>query len=64
MQRGVLGLCAIVLFSSFASSARAADKWTTPHPGVRHLYRTSSTPWRIFALEIDLCAQGVSLRAT
>lgn len=44
--------------------ARAADTWSTPHPGIRHLYRTTSTPWRIFALEVDLCASGVSLRAT
>lgn len=44
--------------------ALAADTWSTPHPGMRHLYRTTATPWRIRALEVDLCAAGVSLRAT
>lgn len=47
-----------------SKSAFAADQWSTPHPGARKLFRTTSTPWRIHALEIDLCAQGVSLRAT
>jgi hypothetical protein len=47
-----------------AVPARAADTWSTPYTGVRHLYRTTTTPWRIFALEVDLCASGVSLRAT
>ncbi len=28
------------------------------------LTRTTNTPWRIWALEIDLCASGVSIRAT
>jgi MYXO-CTERM domain-containing protein len=28
------------------------------------LTRTTNTPWRIWALEIDLCASGVSVRAT
>lgn len=46
------------------AEARAADTWTTPHPGVRHLRRTTGTPWRIVALEIDLCHDGVALRAT
>jgi MYXO-CTERM domain-containing protein len=45
--------------------AGAADTWTTPHPGMRMLTRTQSGPnWRIWALEIDLCASGVSVRAT
>ncbi|MBX3130192.1 MAG: hypothetical protein KF718_25970 [Polyangiaceae bacterium] len=44
--------------------ALAADTWSTPHPGTRHLYRTTATPGRIRALEVDLCAAGVSLRAT
>jgi hypothetical protein len=52
------------LVSLVASTAYAADTWTSPHPGVRHLRRTTGTPWRIFALEIDLCHDGVALRAT
>ena len=47
------------------SVASAADTWSTPHPGIRMLTRTSSSPsWRIWALEVDLCASGVSVRAT
>jgi hypothetical protein len=44
--------------------ASAADTWSEPHPGIRMLARTTNTPWRLWALEIDLCASGVSLRAT
>ncbi|MFH1810237.1 MAG: phosphodiester glycosidase family protein [Pseudomonadota bacterium] len=43
---------------------RATDTWTTPHPGIRHLTRSTSNPWRIHALKIDLCARGVRLQAT
>jgi hypothetical protein len=46
------------------ASAVAADTWTTPHPGIRHLARTTGRPWRIHALVVDLCAAGVSVRAT
>lgn len=45
--------------------AHAADTWSTPHPGIRMLTRTQGSPsWRIWALEIDLCASGISVRAT
>ena len=47
-----------------APAARAADTWTTPHPGVKRLYRTASGPLKINALVVDLCAPGVALRAT
>ena len=46
------------------SLARAADNWSDPHPGIRHLYRTTNTPWRIHALVVDLCADGIAMRAT
>ncbi len=46
------------------SLARAADTWTDVAPGVRQLVRTTSDPLRIFAIEADLCGDGVSLRAT
>lgn len=49
---------------SVATTAAAADTWTTPYPGVRHLYRTTSDPLRIHALVVDLCSPGVSVRAT
>jgi hypothetical protein len=54
-----LALCALVV-----PPAVAGDTWSSPFPGVRHLARTTTTPWRIHALEIDLCARGVSVRAT
>ncbi|MFP4600077.1 MAG: phosphodiester glycosidase family protein [Persicimonas sp.] len=44
--------------------ATAGDSWSTPHPGMRRLSRTTSEPNRINALEIDLCANGVGVRAT
>src|SRR5687767_3960482 len=47
-----------------AADARAGDTWTTPHPGIRHLFRTTSKPLRMHALVVDLCTPGVGLRAT
>jgi MYXO-CTERM domain-containing protein len=44
--------------------ARAADTWSYPHPGMALLERTQSGPRHIFALRVDLCARGVSIRAT
>jgi hypothetical protein len=46
-----------------SSTALAADTWTTPHPGMRRLHRTTANQ-NINVLEIDLCAPGVSVRAT
>jgi hypothetical protein len=45
------------------SVAHAADTWTDPFPGVRRLHRVTSNQ-DINVLEVDLCAVGVSLRAT
>ena len=45
------------------SLAEAADAWTDPFPGVRRLHRTTSTQ-NINVLKVDLCAPGVSVRAT
>jgi len=47
-----------------AATAGASDTWTTPFTGVRYLYRTTSKPWRIHAMVVDLCAAGVKVRAT
>ncbi|AWV89074.1 phosphodiester glycosidase family protein [Bradymonas sediminis] len=44
--------------------AVAADTWSSPHPGMRKLYRTASGPNRIHALEVDLCKAGVGVRTT
>lgn len=59
------GLFCFALFSAlFLPQALAADTWTTPHPGMRQLYRTASGPNKIHALEVDLCRAGVGVRAT
>jgi uncharacterized protein (TIGR03382 family) len=41
----------------------AADTWSDPYPGVRRLHRQTSDQ-NINALVVDLCAAGVSVRAT
>jgi MYXO-CTERM domain-containing protein len=64
MTARALPLLVLSLVLAAPPPARAADTWTNPHPGIRHLYRTTATPWRIHALVIDLCADGVRLRAT
>ncbi len=46
------------------NAARAADVWSDPFPGVRRLDRTTSTPWEIHALVVNLCQAGVRMRAT
>jgi MYXO-CTERM domain-containing protein len=53
-----------VALAAWPTDVRAQDTWTEPHPGMRLLRRTTATPWRIFAVEADLCHPGVSLRAT
>ncbi len=53
-----------LLLTLVAAAARGDDRWTTPHPGIRYLARSTNNPWRIHALVVDLCARGVSLRAT
>lgn len=45
-------------------TVHAADTWSDPLPGVRLLRRTTGAPQRVFAMQIDLCRDGVSLRAT
>jgi len=43
--------------------ALAADTWTDPFPGVRRLRRVTSNQ-HVNVLVVDLCAPGVSVRAT
>lgn len=57
MRIAVISLCIL------ASAAHAADTWTTPHPGMRRLRRVTATQ-NINVLVVDLCAPGVSVRAT
>lgn len=54
--------CALAVTGS-SSRARAADTWTDPFPGVRRLQRVTSSQ-NVNVLKVDLCADGVSLRAT
>ncbi|MBI2892628.1 MAG: phosphodiester glycosidase family protein [Deltaproteobacteria bacterium] len=57
-------LLALVAALAIPSRAVARDTWSTPHPGVRQLERSTSAPLRVYALEVDLCHEGVSARAT
>ena len=51
--------------TSIAGPARAEDTWTDPFPGVRHLHRVTANPnQNINVLEVDLCQDGISFRAT
>ncbi len=55
---------ALLLLPFLATPATARDTWSTPHPGVRLLDRTTNRPWHVTALVVDLCHSGVSVRAT
>ncbi|MFL5319742.1 MAG: phosphodiester glycosidase family protein, partial [Myxococcaceae bacterium] len=56
---------ALVLITLLVSGlASATDTWTTPFAGVKHLHRTTSTPWNIHALVVDLTVPGVKLQST
>lgn len=45
-------------------AAQAADTWSTPFSGVRRLHRTTSNPFNINVLEVDLTVPGVRFEAT
>src|SRR5690606_16702770 len=64
MSRPAPALAVLLLaLGAAAPAARAADAWSDPFPGVRHLRRTTGNQ-HINVLVVDLCAAGVSLRAT
>jgi len=52
-----------LLWLVLAGAVHAQDAWTTPFPGVRHLHRVLPDQ-DIHALQVDLCADGVSVRVT
>ncbi|NUP06538.1 MAG: hypothetical protein HOW73_10815 [Polyangiaceae bacterium] len=60
----------LVLGSTFAlaalvtSPASAEDVWSSPYPGMSLLHRTTPDPNHVYVLFTDLCAPGVSIRAT
>lgn len=58
-----LAVCAVMLIGPFLSVA-AAQQWTDAYPGVRYLSETRPGPVEVRAVEVDLCASGVSFRAT
>lgn len=57
---------ATLSFPFFAATqlAQAADVWTEPNPGLRHLHRHTAAPTEIHALVIDLTVPGVHIRCT
>lgn len=61
---GSLLLLTAALVAGWSPTAHAGDSWSTPHTGMRLLHRTASGPVELWALEVDLCARGISLRAT
>ena len=58
------GVCMLFVLLGMSSAVQASDQWSSPHPGVELLERTTGAPNRIYALEIDLCRAGVEPRAT
>ncbi len=57
-------LAALLAAGTLAPSiAQAADSWSDPFPGVRRLHRVTASQ-NINVLVVDLCARGVSVRAT
>jgi hypothetical protein len=61
MRNVVVGIALSVVLVPVA--ANAADTWSDPYPGVRRLHRTSASQ-NVNVLVVDLCAPGVSVRAT
>lgn len=59
----VRALVASLVALLLAAPAGAADTWSQPAPGLKRLHRTTSSQ-NANALVVDLCAAGVSLRAT
>ncbi len=57
-------VAAVALLALVPTAARAADTWTTPYDGVRRLMRTTTNPWRIHALVVDLSVPGVRFEST
>ncbi|HEX5059094.1 MAG TPA: phosphodiester glycosidase family protein [Kofleriaceae bacterium] len=63
-MRSVLSFMLCVAAIGLASTAaHAQDTWSDPHPGMRRLHRTTADQ-NINVLVVDLCASGVSVRAT
>ncbi len=58
-----IGVVCTALLLTFTPDA-TAQQWEDAYPGVRYLAETRPGPVEVRAVEVDLCASGVSLRAT
>jgi hypothetical protein len=56
-------VCVFVVVALQASPAAATDTWSDPFPGVQRLRRVTSNQ-HVNVLVVDLCAPGISVRAT
>jgi len=63
MSRSRVAALVAVMLGHLGGPAWATDTWTTPWPGIKRLHRKTSSQ-NINVLVVDLCAAGVSLRAT
>jgi len=63
-MRAQMRLRTSILMLFVCGPAWAADSWTTPYPGIQHLYRTDATPNHIHAIKVDLTAATIRLHAT
>ena len=64
VARAGWALLIAALVVSAPSPVAAQDTWSSPAPGIYYLFRTTSQPMRIHVLIVDLCAPGMSMRAT
>lgn len=62
-MRGMRWFASIALVVVGTSAAHAADTWSDPFPGVRRLHRVTASQ-NINVLVVELCAPGISVRAT
>lgn len=63
MRTRSLAVALLTLAALLPAAARAQDSWSDPFPGVRRLHRRTSNQ-DVQVLLVDLCAAGVSVRAT
>src|SRR5262245_41001115 len=61
---GLIFGSSVALAALVASPASAEDVWSSPYPGMSLLHRTTPDPNHVYVLLTDLCAPGVSIRAT
>lgn len=62
--QGLVGIFACMITTGLFVPTTLAQQWEEAYPGVRYLAETRQGPVEVRAVEVDLCASGVSLRAT